>query len=145
VPVIRVASFLLALLASAVLASSAASTPTALPGLMTSRAPWSANNAASLKARLKAINLPALGQEGARLHRHQHFDVVIRGKGYPIPANIGVGAHSRFIAPLHTHDYSGIVHVESPTVRTYTLGQVFDVWGLRFSSRCLGGYCASAK
>jgi hypothetical protein len=55
VPVIRVASLLLVLLASAVLASSAASTPTALPGLMTSKVPWPANNGASLKARLKAI------------------------------------------------------------------------------------------
>ena len=27
-------------------------------------------------------------------------------------------------------------------MRTFTLGDFFDVWGLRFSSRCLGGYCA---
>jgi hypothetical protein len=30
-------------------------------------------------------------------------------------------------------------------VRTFTLGQFFDVWGLRFSSHCLGGYCAHGQ
>jgi hypothetical protein len=42
---------------------------------------------------------------------------------------------------LHTHDDSGIVHIESPKGRQYTLGQVFDVWGLRFTPTCLGGNC----
>jgi hypothetical protein len=30
------------------------------------------------------------------------------------------------------------MHVESPTVRTYTLGQFFAVWGVRFTPTCLG-------
>ena len=42
---------------------------------------------------------------------------------------------------LHTHDATGIIHVESPTVRPYTLGEFFDVWGVRFTQTCLGGYC----
>jgi hypothetical protein len=29
---------------------------------------------------------------------------------------------------LHTHDDSGIIHIESPVNRDYTLGQFFDVW-----------------
>jgi len=29
---------------------------------------------------------------------------------------------------LHTHDSSGVLHVESPTERTYTLGQFLDIW-----------------
>jgi len=36
-----------------------------------------------------------------------------------------------------------VIHVESPTVRTYTLGQFFAVWGVRLTPSCLGGYCAS--
>ena len=48
----------------------------------------------------------------------------------------------QFIAALHTHDASGIVHIESPDKRDYTLGQFFDVWGVRLSSTCLGApYC----
>jgi hypothetical protein len=58
-----------------------------------------------------------------------------------VPAGIGIDPAVGF-APLHTHDSSGVIHVESPTVRTYTLGQFFAVWGVRFTPSCLGGYCA---
>ena len=112
---------------------------------MTSKAPWSANNRALLHARLDKIGIPALKAEGQRLHTHQHLDIVIRGRGYPIPAGIGIDFGERFISPLHTHDFSGITHVESPTIRKFTLGQFFDVWGLRFSANCLGGYCAKGN
>ena len=27
-------------------------------------------------------------------------------------------------------------------MRTYTLGELFAVWGVRFTPGCLGGYCA---
>jgi hypothetical protein len=30
---------------------------------------------------------------------------------------------------LHTHDASGVVHIESPVQRTSTLGELFDLWG----------------
>jgi len=30
---------------------------------------------------------------------------------------------------LHTHAADGIVHIESPVERTFTLGDFFDVWG----------------
>jgi hypothetical protein len=33
--------------------------------------------------------------------------------------------------------------VESPDVRTFTLGQFFAVWGLRLTPSCLGAYCAT--
>jgi hypothetical protein len=29
---------------------------------------------------------------------------------------------------LHTHAADGIIHIESPTVRTYTLGNFFEIW-----------------
>jgi hypothetical protein len=59
-----------------------------------------------------------------------------------VPAGIGIDPAVGY-APLHTHDPSGVIHVESPTVRTYTLGQFFAVWGVRFTPSCLGGYCAA--
>ena len=113
--------------------------------MMTSKAPWPANNRALLHARLGKIGMPALKFEGQRLHIHQHLDIVVRGKGYAVPAGIGIDANERFIAPLHTHDFSGIMHVESPVVRKFTLGEWFDVWGLRFNAKCLGGYCAKGN
>jgi hypothetical protein len=29
---------------------------------------------------------------------------------------------------LHTHDETGVIHVESPVQRTFTLGNFFDIW-----------------
>jgi hypothetical protein len=134
-----------AALTAAALAGGASTSTTALPGLMTTKAPWPANNASPLRERLRAAGIPALGAEGSRVHIHQHLDIVINGKGYRIPAGIGIDSRGRFISPLHTHDISGIIHLESPTTRRYTLGNLFDVWGLRFSSRCIGGYCVKGK
>ncbi len=116
-----------------------------LPGTMIGKAPWGANDGQYLKQRLKDIGLHPLPAEGTKLHIHAHLYVVVNGLIYRVPALIGINIQQRFIAELHTHDDTGIIHVESPTVRTFTLGEFFDVWGLRFSSRCLGAYCATAK
>src|SRR6188472_1495605 len=87
------------------------------------------------------LAVPALDREGTALHIHAHLDVFVHGRRVAVPAGIGIGPD--FISPLHTHDASGVVHVESPDVRAFTLGEVFGVWGVRLTPRCLGGYCAS--
>jgi hypothetical protein len=113
-----------------------------LASITSSEAPWSAETL-HLKERLDAISLPALSQEGNALHTHQHLDIFIHGVVTPVPAGIGVHeVYPSFISPVHTHDTSGITHVESPTVQTFTLGQFFDIWGVRFSATCIGAYCA---
>lgn len=112
----------------------------AVPAALTGSAPWPANTD-GLRSRLQALGLPALGREGTALHVHAHLDVFVHGRRVTVPAGIGIGPD--FISPLHTHDASGVVHVESPDVRTFTLGEVFGVWGVRLTRRCLGGYCAS--
>jgi hypothetical protein len=38
-----------------------------------------------------------------------------------------------------------VIHVESPQVRTFTLGQLFGVWGLRLTRSCVGAYCAGGR
>ena len=113
----------------------------ALPGLLAGAAPWGPNVGA-LRARLARIGLPALAEEGTVLHIHQHLDLLVDGRRVTVPAGIGIDARGRVIAPIHTHAATGIVHVESPSVRRFTLGELFDVWGVRLTARCLGGYCA---
>jgi hypothetical protein len=113
-----------------------------LPGELAGPAPWP-RNVGELGARLSALGLPALEQEGTVLHIHQHLDVFVAGRRVVVPAGVGIDGAERFISPLHTHDTTGIIHVESPTVRTFTLGQFFGVWGVGFTPRCLGGYCTS--
>jgi hypothetical protein len=39
---------------------------------------------------------------------------------------------------LHTHAADGIIHIESPVQRIYTLGNFFDVWGQRLSPSEVG-------
>jgi hypothetical protein len=113
----------------------------ALPGELTGPAPWP-RNVTQLRARLAAIGLPALAEGGTRLHTHQHLDVFVHGRRVRVPAGIGIDAAGRFVSPLHTHGSTGVIHVESPTVQLYTLGELFAVWGVRFTPSCLGGYCA---
>jgi hypothetical protein len=135
----------LILLAIALVAAAAAPSSSKLPGLMTGKAPWGANDGPKLKARLKAIGLDALPREALKLHIHQRMAVLVNGKFFPLPAYIGIDRNGKFITELHTHDASGIIHVEAPTNRKFTLGQFFDVWGLRFTNDCLGGYCTNGN
>jgi hypothetical protein len=115
--------------------------PGALAGLQTGPAPWGADTA-GLAERLQAIGVPPLSpMEGTAVHIHQHLDLYVDGRKVPVPAGIGIDPAVGY-APLHTHDASGVIHVESPTARSYTLGELFAVWGVRFTSTCLGGYCA---
>lgn len=123
-------------------AKSAIVDPSSLPGLTTGDTPWP-TEIRNLRARLKAIGVPPLASEGSALHIHQHLDIFVDGQPVAVPAEIGVDEPA-FIAPIHTHDDSGIIHVESPVVQTFTLGQFFDIWGVRFTNSCIGGYCSSA-
>lgn len=113
----------------------------ALPGLQVSPAPWPPD-IARLRERLTLLGLPALTREGSALHLHQHLDIFVNGSSVGVPASIGVNGIEGFISPIHTHDGSGIIHIESPTVQPYTLGQFFDIWGVRLTRDCIGGYCA---
>jgi hypothetical protein len=83
--------------------------------------------------------------EMLRVHVHAHLALFSKGQLVAIPYGIGivrpfrvqngfVGDGSGFYW-LHTHDATGIIHVESPDDRAYTLGNFFDVWGEPLSSR----------
>jgi hypothetical protein len=75
-------------------------------------------------------------------HIHAHLTIFVNGSARQVPAAIGIpGAQTQttaqgpFIASgtcfywLHTHAADGIIHIESPVQRTYTLGNFFDIWG----------------
>jgi hypothetical protein len=79
---------------------------------------------------------------GYTVHLHQHLDLFVHGKRVVVPSGIGIDPGGAFLLPLHTHDDSGVIHVESPVHRDYTLGEFLGVWGVRFTRRCLGAYCS---
>ena len=75
-------------------------------------------------------------------HIHTHLTIFVNGQPRQVPAAIGIpGAVAQqtkagpFIGSgtcfywLHTHAADGIIHIESPVERTYTLGEFFDEWG----------------
>jgi len=74
-------------------------------------------------------------------HVHTHLSVYVDGHLRPVPPGVGIvvpvaqqtangpfDEATRCYYPLHVHAQDGIIHIESPTVRTYTLGQFFDIW-----------------
>jgi hypothetical protein len=114
-----------------------------LPGLQEGPPPWN-NGTATLPQRMQPLGLEQLGAEGTALHIHQHLDIYIDGKHYVAPAYVGIYADS-WLTQLHTHAPDGVIHVESPTVRDYNLGEFFGVWGVRLSQRCIGSECGTLR
>jgi hypothetical protein len=115
-----------------------------LPGVLKTPPPWPANNDdRQLQLRLRAIGLDPLTAEGQAVHIHQHLDIYVGGKKETVPAQIGIASSGSFISDLHTHDATGIMHVEAEQVRSFSLGQFFAVWGLRLDRNCLGSLCQS--
>ena len=66
--------------------------------------------------------------------------MVPAGVGIPGPQQVmdGFVEGGRCLYWLHTHDSTGVVHIESPVQRGYTLGQFFDVWGRPLSATQVG-------
>ena len=110
-----------------------------VPDLQTSAPPWPSESAL-LPQRLRPSGLDALRREGTVLHHHEHLDLYVNGRAVTVPAFVGVDQKDGFLTELHTHDASGIVHVESPLQRSFTLGQFFCEWGVKLDASCLGPY-----
>jgi hypothetical protein len=116
--------------------------PGSLASIQTTDAPWPPE-LAHLAQRLRAIGLQPLSSEGAAMHIHQHLDIFIDGKPVPVSANVGINQAGGFISDIHVHDNTGVIHVEAAKVQTFTLGQFFDIWGVKFTQDSIGGYTAT--
>jgi hypothetical protein len=79
-----------------------------------------------------------LGQEGQVLHIHSHLDVFVDGKAVTVPAEVGIDEARQQISPLHTHDTSGVVHIESPVKKDFTLGEFMTEWNVPITKDALG-------
>jgi hypothetical protein len=90
------------------------------------------------RAAAQKAGLSMLDREMFDVHYHAHLDVMVRGVRVVVPAGIGIDARRSLISPLHTHDTSGIVHIESARDIPFTLGQVFTEWGQPLSSTRVG-------
>ncbi|MEO8863078.1 MAG: hypothetical protein ABI354_02025 [Candidatus Saccharimonadales bacterium] len=124
---------------TAVQLSSKNPAPATLAGIQNSAAPWPAE-VEHLSERLDAMGLPKLKNVGTALHIHPHVDIFIDGQPVTIPPGVGINMADGFIAAIHTYDTSGVLHIQPATVRTFTLGQFFDTWGVDFTSKRIGIY-----
>lgn len=96
---------------------------------------------------IEAAGLTVLSAEQLEVHYHAHLDVIDDGTKVTVPAGIGflvAQGKVKGITELHTHDTSGILHVESAKNVPYTLGQAFTEWGVALSSTQVGGLDADA-
>jgi len=103
--------------------------------------PWPAPTDAV--AAVRAAGLPMLNEEGAVEHIHAHLDVRVDGQPVEVPAFLGIDQAHGNISPLHTHDTTGIVHIESPVKQQFSLGEVFSEWNLSLTADNIGALRAS--
>jgi hypothetical protein len=73
-------------------------------------------------------------QAGEQLQYHVHaaLEILVDGQPVTVPKNTGI--RNDCIFWLHTHDDTGLLHIEAPEKRDFTLAQFFAVWGQQLSA-----------
>jgi hypothetical protein len=93
-------------------------------------------------------------QAGEQLlfHIHAHLAVYVNGSARTVPEGIGIMPPRTEVSSsagpavisgscfywLHAHTDDGIIHIESPLSRVYTLGNYFDIWGVPLDNSHVG-------
>ena len=89
--------------------------------------------------------------EQVLFHIHAHLAIFASGQPRHVPYGVGISdaevqqtPQGPFVAQgscfywLHTHTEDGVIHVESPDQRAFTLGDFFDLWGQPLSNSQVG-------
>ena len=86
--------------------------------------------------------MQCLSAQGVALHIHQYLDLYINGKQVTVNPGIGIVNSANCLYPLHVHNGEpNVIHNETSQQNvSYTLGQFFDVWGVKLSSGQIGNY-----
>lgn len=96
-------------------------------------------------APVDGITCRKISAEVVKYHVHIYLSFYVDGQRERVPAGVGITtpyltehtSNGPFLDVgvydclywLHTHAADGIIHIESPVQRTYTLGEFFDEWG----------------
>lgn len=76
--------------------------------------------------------IPCQPGEALTYHVHAHLSILLDGVPQPVSAQVGIVRQSPISACIywmHTHDRTGVIHIEAPAPRTFLLGSFFKVWG----------------
>lgn len=85
---------------------------------------------------------------GIVLHTHPNLTLIVDGSPSSVPESIGINPplykdHSldkygmTGMAPIHTHDSSGVIHVESNTNRSYSFDEFLNIWGIDLADKAI--------
>ena len=91
---------------------------------------------------IKAAGLSVLAAEQLAVHYHAHLDIIANGQKVTLAAGVGFvirNQRATGITVLHTHDTTGVIHIESAKNKPYTLGQVFTEWDVALNANQVGG------
>jgi hypothetical protein len=75
------------------------------------------------------------------MHLHPYLVIDIEGKNVTIPQGVGIVEGGSCFEPIHTHDASGILHIElsqsDSQSHNYTIGDFFNIWSYTVKSGAL--------
>lgn len=97
--------------------------------------PW-AKDDANLAQRARRLGIPEPGKE--RYHQHALVRVYADGLLVPLPEFLGLDLKKKVLTGLHTHDSSGVLHMEADKPFDATIGDLFAVWGVAFGPDHIG-------
>ena len=115
------------------------SSPGTTPGTTLSATPSTSQTQSNPCLTMPAKEISLTESTTLLFHVHPVLSITILGTPQILPDN--VGRTDTVLRPIHTHDSTGTLHVESPCVRDYTLGDFFSIWGQEFNSTCIMGHC----
>lgn len=90
-------------------------------------------------SRVACVN-PALP---VNFHVHPELTIMVLGEKITVPENIGLSPVCHRV--LHTHDTSGVIHVEANFKQDFTLGDFFSLWGKPLSPSQILDYIVDAE
>jgi hypothetical protein len=109
-----------------------------------------ASSSAAALPDINGISCDAL--ESTVVHNHVHLAIFVNGQEEQVPLGIGIGQpwqvsdsdEGPFVEDgacfywIHTHTEDGIVHIESPVRRRFTLADFFAIWQMPLSENQVG-------
>ncbi len=123
-------------------------------GVAVQEVPPLAPAGAASGAPIDGITCRGIGAQTVTYHVHTMVTIYVDGQPERLPAGIGItkpavttgSGASTFVDVglhdclywLHTHANDGIVHIEAPRRATFTLGELFAIWGQPLSATRVG-------
>jgi hypothetical protein len=91
-----------------------------------------ASNGSSNPAYAALDGIPCQNSEQLAYHVHAHLTIYINGQQVQVSQYVGIASDGSCFYWLHTHDTSGVIHIEAPAPHTFMLGTFLQLWSERF-------------